>query len=71
MDGRWIVGAEHGPRNVKYYYLSTEALGRQFVEKGFFIHVARILFNPQGVEMCRAGWNGRKYFKHASAAKIT
>ena len=36
IDGRWIVGAEHGPRNVKYYYLRTEALGRQFVEKGSF-----------------------------------
>merc|ERR1711865_1209484 len=40
-----------------FYYLDTVVLGKQFLEKGFLPHVARILFDPHGAELCRVGWN--------------
>lgn len=55
-DDCWIVGAEHGIGNIKWYYFGSETLATSFVAKGFHLE-ARILFAPDGSEVLRAGWN--------------
>jgi len=57
LDGRWIVGAEHGAGNIKFYSHETEELARQFSDNGFLSHVSRTLFSPQGEVLSRYGWN--------------
>lgn len=56
LDGRWIVGAELGVGNVKYYHFAIEALARHFLANGFNV-ASRVLFCPQGLEVCRVGLN--------------
>lgn len=55
-DDCWIVGAERGMFNVRWYYFESETLARSFVAKGFHCE-ARILFAPDGSEVLRMGWN--------------
>jgi len=55
-EQHWIIGAEHGTGNVKFYYKETEALALHFFKKGFQLE-ARILFDPQGKEIKRGGVN--------------
>jgi len=52
----WIIGAEHGIGNVKFYYRESEALALDLFKRGFAVE-ARILFHPQGHEIKRSGVN--------------
>jgi hypothetical protein len=54
----WTVGAEHGIRNARFYPFETEEHARTFFKEGFLLH-ARVLFDPTGKEVEKAGLNYR------------
>lgn len=62
---QWIIAAEHGIGNVKFYAYATEELAMEFFKTGFFIE-ARILYDLQGREVLRAGINA---FAHRSISR--
>lgn len=56
MKGRWLVAAEQGLGNIRFYTFSTMEDALDFAQCAFSIE-ARICVDPQGKEVRRSGIN--------------
>merc|ERR1712151_1425149 len=55
VNGKWTVVSEEGAGNIQFYTSSSEAEALEIFAS--FCAISRVLFDPQGAEVKRAGWN--------------